>query len=94
MKALDIHREKSLVCVKVDCATIHHQSFLGMNVHINVVKEDEIVVYTLAVHEIKVRHTSANLKTLILEELENYGVLQKHIYTITSDNGILSKLSI
>lgn len=77
--------EKSLVCVKVDCAIRHHWSFLGMNVQ--VVKEDEIVIYTLAVHEIQVRRTTANLKTLVFNELENYWVLLKHIYTTTSENG-------
>lgn len=28
--------EKSLACVKVDCATRHYRSFLGMNVQVNV----------------------------------------------------------
>lgn len=50
-------------------------------------KNGQITVYTLAVKEIKVRHTGENLKKIILDELADYGILLKHIYTITSDNG-------
>lgn len=47
----------------------------------------KILVYTLSATEVNVRHTGINLKRLILQELEKYGVNSKQIYSITSDNG-------
>ena len=50
-------------------------------------KDGKMVIYTLAVKEINVQHTSENLKKVVLKELEAYGIYTKNIYTITSDNG-------
>lgn len=54
---------------------------------LQIIRNGKILIFTLALKELDVRHTGQNLKLIILKELEKYSIFPKHIYSITSDNG-------
>ena len=73
-----------LVCVKSDTATRLGRSFLGVNIQYS--KNGRLVPRTLAVSEIKERHTSVNLKKRIVDVLGTVGIIENRIYASTTDN--------
>ena len=76
-----------LIHIKVDAATKHRQSFLGINIQFFNDEKNIVELITLGAVEIWVRHTAENLKHIIFEVLEKYGVGIEQIYSFTSDNG-------
>ncbi|XP_073819412.1 uncharacterized protein [Musca autumnalis] len=74
-----------LLSLKIDVATRLDFSVLGINVQY--IKDGKIVIKTLAVKELKSRHTAEYLKSIILEVLKEYGVDTRNILSITTDNG-------
>lgn len=76
---------KQMISLKIDAATRLNRSMLGINVQF--VKNEKIIIKTLAMTEMTVSHTSQNLKEEILKSLENYNIKLEQVYSITSDNG-------
>lgn len=74
-----------MISLKVDAATRLHRSFLGINIQF--LKLGKIEIRTLAVRELKERHTAIYLKRVIKDVLDEYSINLNQIYTITSDNG-------
>ncbi|XP_073841548.1 uncharacterized protein [Musca autumnalis] len=74
-----------LFSLKIDVATRMDFSMLGINVQY--IKGGKFNIKTLAVKELKSRHTADYLKSLILEVLSEYGVDARNILSITTDNG-------
>lgn len=75
-----------LVSVKVDCLTKIDRLFIG--VHVQLIHDGEIVVFTLNILELQVPQSVESLKQSILAELEKFGISCDYIYTITIDNGV------
>lgn len=73
-----------ILSLKLDTATRHCRSILGVNAQLIVDKE--IVIYTLAMVELKIKHTAQNLQHEIENILKNYCISMKQIYSITTDN--------
>lgn len=74
-----------IVSLKLDTATRNDRSILGVNVQLIVNKK--IVIYTLAMVELKKKHTAQNLQAEIENILKNFQINIKQIYSITTDNG-------
>ncbi|CAI6375595.1 unnamed protein product [Macrosiphum euphorbiae] len=77
--------ENRLICLKMDCVTRHDRSILGVNIQI--IHNDELVLKTLAMIELKIRHTGENLKNEVFSLLNRYNIDKEQIYTVTTDNG-------
>lgn len=71
--------------VKIDEATRLNRSILGINVQY--IKDNQIIIKTIAMLELTERHTSENLKQIILHTLTSYRLKIDQIYSITCDNG-------
>ena len=74
-----------LLSLKIDAATCMDRSFLGIN--IQYVDGTEVVLNTLAVKEVYNRHTAENIKEILKNVLQTYGISINQIYSITTDNG-------
>lgn len=74
-----------MLCIKIDAATRLNRSVLGINVQ--VLEENEVKIFTLAMIEIKARHTGENLKAEVERVLNGFFVKKSQIYSITTDNG-------
>lgn len=71
--------------LKMDTATRSDRSVLGVNVQI--IKNNKILIYTLAMIEIKRRHTAENLKQEVEIVLGHFNISLHQIYSVTTDNG-------
>lgn len=74
-----------LLSLKMDCVTRHDRSILGVNIQI--IHDDTLILKTLAMVELKVKHTGENLKNEVFSILKRYNILKEQIYTVTTDNG-------
>lgn len=74
-----------LINVMADIATKHHRSFLAINVQYY--HEGKIILRTIGMVEMHIRHSGAAIKDLIVENLKLYGVTMDQIHSFTSDNG-------
>lgn len=77
--------KNSMISVKIDCVSRLCRSLLGINIQYE--ENGKIQIRTLAVKDLRERHTGFYIKTVINDVLKEYGVTLKQIYTITSDNG-------
>jgi len=59
--------KSKLISLKIDCVKRHSRSIMGVN--IQYIKKNKVFLATLAMKEIHVQHTSANLKTLVYFKL-------------------------
>lgn len=73
-----------LLALKVDGATRHDRSVLGVNVQF--FENGKIQIRTLAMVELSVAHTGENLKDAVLDVLHDYGLTIYNMYSLTSDN--------
>lgn len=73
-----------LVSIKIDGATHHNRSIIGVNIQF--IENGAIQIRTLAMKEVFISHTAANLKRELLEILERFDLTIKNIYSITTDN--------
>jgi hypothetical protein len=73
-----------LICLKCDCATRLNKSILGL--YCQYIQDGKIIVRTLAMIEMNMRHTGENLKDVILDVLSKYGIKSTQIYSSTTDN--------
>lgn len=74
-----------LICLKLDSATCMDRSFLGVNVQY--IKDDEIILRTLAITEVNCRQTAFNLREILIKILDIYNISISQILSITTDNG-------
>lgn len=82
---LKIKLKGKIISIKVDGASRLDRSILGVNVQY--VDNGKIKINTLAMLELKDRHTAEYLLDKILYVLNKYGIDVKQIYSFTSDNG-------
>lgn len=71
--------------LKVDSATRHGRSILGVNAQF--IQNEKIVIRTLAMWEMKIRHTADNIKKEIVKILSVYKCSLRQVCSITIDNG-------
>ena len=71
-----------LICLKIDGVTRQFRSFIGINAQYII--NEKIIVRTLALKEVFDRHTSDNLKDLVLNVLKEYNLTADNIYFITT----------
>jgi len=74
-----------MISVKVDLCTRRGRHFIGIN--IQAVVEDELKVVTAAVAELHERATAVAIRGYIVRCLAKLGISEKHIYSLTTDNG-------
>lgn len=74
-----------LISLKVDGATRHDRSVLGVNIQF--IKKGKICLRTLAIEEMLEKHTAEYLKNLMLDVISRYEISPCQIYSITTDNG-------
>ncbi len=58
---------------------------LGLNVPF--IQDGRLILRTLGMREIYVRHTGQNLKDTVMEILASYGITRDQILSVTTDNG-------
>ncbi|KAG5853100.1 hypothetical protein ANANG_G00069520 [Anguilla anguilla] len=75
-----------LLMLKVDAATYRDRSVLG--IHVQFTEGDHIVLRTLAVKELRERHTGSYISSVVREVLKTYGIDVKQLYSITVDDGV------
>lgn len=74
-----------LISLKLDIATCHDRSFLGVNIQYS--ENGMIVLKTLAMKELSDRHTGEHVKKVTEEVLESYGIPLSNVFSLTVDNG-------
>lgn len=77
-------QSKKLISLKVDVASRHGRSFLGLNIQF--VQDGKILIRTLGVVELTDKHTSEHLKNVIFGVFEKFNISINNIYSFTSDN--------
>lgn len=71
-------------CLLVDIATKNKRSILGVNTQCII--DDEIVIRTISMEQITVRHTSENICNQIIELLPQYSVEAEQVFSFCGDN--------
>ncbi|XP_075157603.1 uncharacterized protein LOC142230866 [Haematobia irritans] len=74
-----------LISLKIDAATCMDRSILGVNVQY--IKCNTICIKTLAMKELKERHTGEYIKSVTVDILKEYNIKPEQIYSVTTDNG-------
>ncbi|CAK1590295.1 unnamed protein product [Parnassius mnemosyne] len=77
--------KKQLISLKLDIASCHLRSFLGINLQF--IENNQIVIKTLSVTELTQRHTAEFLKDQLIYVLNRFRISISQIYSITTDNG-------
>ncbi|CAH0563039.1 unnamed protein product [Brassicogethes aeneus] len=77
-------QETKLVSVKVDIASRHGRSFLGLNLQF--ISREKLSIRTLGVEEITEKHSGENLKNLMFKIFDSFELSVQSIYSFTSDN--------
>lgn len=77
--------KNKVISLKIDTATRSDRSILGVNVQI--ISKNEVKIFTLAMLELKKKHTAENLKLEIEKVLSDFDINKRQLYTITTDNG-------
>lgn len=74
-----------MIALKMDTATRLERSVLGIN--IQVIENDKINTYNLAMKELNGKHTAEKLKKEIEKVLKEFEIKKSQIYSVTTDNG-------
>jgi hypothetical protein len=74
-----------LLCLKMDCCSRLGRSILGVNVQF--IKNARLVIRTLAMKEVYVRHTGHNIMGIVSSILNEFQIPMSKIYATTTDNG-------
>lgn len=77
--------EDKTVSLMLDIATRQNRSIFGISSQI--ILDGDIVIRTLGMERIKVKHTSQNLKTIVTDVGKRFGIKEKDVISITHDNG-------
>ena len=73
-----------MISVKADCVTKFRRSYLGINIQTRI--DDRFYCISLGVIRLAQSHTAEYLKNVILQHLMKFGIEEKHVYSITTDN--------
>ena len=82
---LKTNLQGKLVFLKVDGASRHNRSFLGVNVQFFM--NSEITLKTLAAVDNHARHKAKEIQESLEGVLESYGIRKENVLGITTDNG-------
>ena len=74
-----------LIFLKVDGASRHRRSFLGVNTQF--FSSGKILIKTLAVIDIHARHKAEDIQNALENVLDKFGIRKKQILGISTDNG-------
>lgn len=84
---LSSNLENKMFSIKLDIATKHYRSVLGVNIQYYSPFQKKIVIRSLGYIELNKRHTSKNLQIEVYKLLDQFGINRRNIYSFTSDNG-------
>lgn len=76
-----------MILMQIDSATRLGRSILGINIQYYSHEEKKIVIRTIGMIEMKVRHTASNISLLISNVLDSFGIDKCSISSLTCDNG-------
>lgn len=74
-----------MICLKMDIASRHNRSILGINCQI--VDSGKLTIFSMGMVTLEKRHTAVNIKNEVMLVLNSFGVELWQLYTITVDNG-------
>ena len=74
-----------LVFLKVDGASRHHPSFLGVNTQF--FSSGKIILKTLAALDIHARHKAEDIQNALESVLDRFGIRKEQVLGISTDNG-------
>ncbi|GLV36174.1 hypothetical protein CBL_21482, partial [Carabus blaptoides fortunei] len=77
--------KKKMISLKIDIASRLNRSILGINAQLII--DGKINLFTLAMTELKDKHTGIYIKNMVEKVLEKYSIDIQQIYSITTDNG-------
>ncbi|XP_049302865.1 uncharacterized protein LOC125775904 [Bactrocera dorsalis] len=77
--------KNKILCLKMDTATRHDRAILGVNVQI--ITSNKLEIFTLAMLELKQKHTAQYLTTKIENVLKSFNIDKAQVYAVTTDNG-------
>lgn len=77
--------KNKIFCLKMDTATRNDRGILGINVQL--ISNGQIKIFSLAMLELKKKHTAEYLKEEIEKILKDYQISKNQIYAVTTDNG-------
>lgn len=80
------HLQGRMVSIKTDLCTRRGRHFIGIN--IQTVLDGELKIITATVKEMTERATGTEIRKVILDNLQKFGIKEENIYTLTSDNGV------
>ncbi|XP_050340035.1 uncharacterized protein LOC126766185 [Bactrocera neohumeralis] len=69
----------------MDTATRHDRAILGVNVQI--ITSNKLEIFTIAMLELKQKHTAQYLTTKIENVLKSFNIDKAQVYAVTTDNG-------
>ncbi|XP_050543049.1 uncharacterized protein LOC126906528 isoform X4 [Daktulosphaira vitifoliae] len=75
-----------MVSLKIDGVSQHSRSFLCINVQYMSCDSMQLQIKTLSISEVLGGHTAENLKLMVFDVLNKYGLNKNQIYSITIDN--------
>lgn len=76
--------KNSLVAVKLDIASRHNRSVLG--ICINYSFQNRVEIRTIAMHTLRMAHTARNLFEIVNLELDRINIGMDQIYAVSTDN--------
>ena len=82
---LEFDLKGKLLPIKMDIVKKRDRSVLGVNVQF--VKNDELIIKTLAMKDLTERHTGNYTLNVLKEILNKFSIEEKMIFSITTDNG-------
>lgn len=77
--------EDKVVSLMLDVATRLNRSILGIS--LQTILNGEIIVRTIGMERIRVRHTAINIKTMVTGTMDQYTIKNRDVLSITHDNG-------
>lgn len=77
--------KKKPLCLLIDIGSRYNRSVFGVS--ISFLANKKVVFRSIAMHVLRVEHTSANLVEIITNKLNEYGISLDQILSVTSDNG-------
>lgn len=75
----------SMVCIKMDIVKRLRRSILGINAQY--IKNDKIIIRTLNMREMRSSNSAEYICSMLLETLTDFGISQRQVFSITTDNG-------
>ncbi|XP_017487229.1 PREDICTED: uncharacterized protein LOC108375596, partial [Rhagoletis zephyria] len=76
--------DNRLLSIKVDCVSRLDRSIIGINPQY--IENGDIIIHTLSMKQIFVKHTGLNLSNIIVDVLKSFEINMDRIYSITVDN--------